>query len=139
MADQAKTIIAPEGSFLLDSGSPAVCFESMKVLGSAGGVDVDNCLGYPVKADGTLALEADSAAGVHGWICENEPLNIGAGLSSEKPMKILVRGPAAINKNLLPANDPAGTPFTEANLVAAAEAVGIAVKDEPLKQEIQTT
>ena len=144
MADQKITKHTPEGSFLLHSESPIVCFDSGFLSAPAGaGADRLDLVGYPVTGSAAagfvLALEADSLSGITGFVCEDGYLDLVANATTERKMKILLAGPAAINEDVLPAKDIAGTDFTAANVVAAAEALGITVRDEQEKQSVQTT
>lgn len=143
MADQAITKFTTVGDVVLHYESPIVCMESGKVAAPVSGATDLDLAGYPVKGDPTngyvLALEADSAAGITGFVAEQGLVNLAGDEEMKGPQKILARGPAAINGDKLPVNDVAGTPFTAANLIAAAEALGIQVRTEPVKQEVQTT
>lgn len=138
--DQAISPATPEGSFIQHFESNIVCFDSGVLIGPAGGMTKKDLVGQPVKGSKDLGwtpiLEAESAAGITGWICESGILTLGAGESTVKKYRILVRGPAAIVEETLPVNDPAGTPYTAANLIAAAEAVGIVVVNEPAKTSV---
>ncbi len=63
---------------------------------------------------------------------------VAAAAATDLPYRILARGPAAVVEESLPVNDAAGTEFTQASLIAALEAVGIVVVNEPPKTTTQT-
>lgn len=144
MADQALTIHNRMGEFLQHFESAGVCFESGFVKAPAlQAVDNLDMCGYPVKGDPAagfeLCLEADSAAGIKGWILTDGILNLAAAEVTTRKMLILARGPAVVVEEMFPAADVAGTNFTAANLVAAAEAVGIQMRNIPAESTTQTT
>ena len=139
--DQAVSPATPEGSFLQHFESPIVCFQSGVLIGPVGGMAALDLVGQPVKgtpaAGFTLALEADAAAGITGWIIESGILTLAAGIATDKKYRILARGPAAVVEESLPVEDAAGTTFTQASLLAALEAVGIVVVNEPEQTTVQ--
>lgn len=142
MADQAVNTATPEGSFVQHIESPIVCLQSGVLVGPVGGMTALDLCGYPVKgtpaAGFTPILEAESAAGITGFICESGVLSLAAAASTMKKYRILVKGPAAIVEESLPTVDTEGTDLTAANLIAAAEAVGITVVNVPPKTTTQT-
>jgi len=131
----------PEGSFLQHMESSIVCLQSGFLIGPVGDAAAIDLVGYPVKgtpaAGFTLALEADSAAGITGWIVESGFLTLAAAAVTPRKYRILAVGPAAVAKESLPVADAAGTNFTQANLIAALEAAGIKVLDAPGQTSVQ--
>lgn len=143
MAKPVKSKHTPGGDFLAHFESAQVCFES-GTLKNGSGVDLEglDMIGQPLKTVGANyepALEIDSAAGITGWLLESGRLTLANGETLDRKVLVLARGPAAINKLQIPSTDVAGTPFTEANLIAAAEAVNIQIMDEPPETSIQQT
>lgn len=143
MADLAVTKFTELGNFLQHFESAGVCFESGFLIGPTGGATDVDMVGYPVKgtpaAGFTLALEADAAAGITGWIIDQGYLTLAAAAVTPRKYLILARGPAVVCKEALPVNDAAGTAFTQASLLAALEAAGIQVQDVPPQTSVQTT
>lgn len=91
-------------------------------------------LGTPLKLVAgvwEIALNADAAT-VKGLLLHMEPIPaIAAGATTTRKYLILARGPAIISKAGLPVNDPAGTPWTMATLIATLLALGIKVESNP--------
>lgn len=143
MVDRAVSKSTPMGDFLQHFESAGVCFESGFLVGSVGGADNLDMCGYPVKgtpaAGFTLALEADAAAGITGWIIAQGFLTLAAAEVSERKYLILARGPAVVVEESLPIVDAAGTDFTQASLLAALEAAGIQTRNIPPETSVQTT
>lgn len=91
-------------------------------------------LGTPLKLVAgvwEIALNADVAT-VDGLLLHTEPIAaIAIGATTTRKYLILARGPAIISKAGLPVNDPAGTPWTTATLIATLLALGIKVENNP--------
>lgn len=138
-----KEITKPVSDFLLHYESEIVCFESGTLQNpavSATELSGFDPVGHPVKGDPdagyVLAVQGETPTG---WIAERGPISMAAGGTSKLDVRILVRGPAAVSKAGMPANDFVGTPLVEATQVAALEAAGISVRDDSSVVDVQTT
>lgn len=102
----------------------------------------DPC-GLPVKASSTnyvIVLATDEANAI-GLLYYDRPITIGSSATSDLLYPFLIRGPALIDKDALPANDIAVSPaaYTIATLVTAYAARNIIAQIEPTKTSTQTT
>jgi hypothetical protein len=140
MAQTPKIVSGNDGDFVLHYESEIVCFDSKKLVAPAGGLVDFDMAGYPVKAGAgdsvELAAAADAGTAV-GFLSEKGYLNLEAG--EEIEVRVLSRGPAAVNENALPVEDYAGAAIAGGALKTAAENLGLIVRSEPPKVEEQTT
>ena len=109
----------------------------------AAAMTITSPAGLPVKASGAnyvvvLATDEANALGLLYW---DKPITIGASATSDLLYPFLIRGPALIDKDALPANDIAVSPaaYTIATLVTAYAARNIISMSEPTKTSSQTT
>lgn len=121
---------------------PGFNLVSAKIVGAAGQASVDaNLMGQPVKASGAnyiFVLGADIANAI-GILYSQEKITLAAAGVSERPYAILIRGPAQIDKDALPALDVVGVAIANAAFVTALAARDIVAMTEPTKVSTQTT
>lgn len=102
--------------------------------GTAAIVTLSDPLGTPLKLNGgvyEIALNADVAT-VDALLLHTEPIAaIAIGATTTRKYLLLTRGPAIVSKAGLPVNDPAGTPWTMATLIATLLALNIKVESNP--------
>lgn len=102
---------------------------------SGGALTIADPMCYPVLADGTVAgayklAAAADAANVTGLLIRTKPYSAVAN-NANSVERILVRGPAIIDKAQLPTVDYAAAAFTLATLVTALKALSIIPNPEP--------
>lgn len=143
MADQAVSNPTPRGDFLQHFESQIVCFKTGYLKNGTGvALEQFDMVATPLKTVGANyepALEADAAAGITGWLIEDGYINMAVDEVTTRQVLVLARGPAAVVQEALPTNDPAGTLFTQASLLAALEAAGIEVVNTPPETSTQLT
>lgn len=131
-----------EGDIITYIQHPGINFVSGKLVGAAGQASVDaNLIGQPVKASGAnyiFVLAADIANAI-GILASAERITLAAAAVTERPYKILLRGPAIVDKDALPAADVVGSAITNATFVTALAARDIQAQSEPTKVNTQTS
>lgn len=106
--------------------------------GTVAAVVLADPLGTPLKIVAgvwEIALNADVAT-VDGLLLHTDPIaSIAAAATTTQKYLILARGPAILSKAGLPVNDPAGTPWTIATLLATLLVLNIKVESNPPQTE----
>jgi len=133
-----------QGDLLIAFFHQGFNFDSAKVKNAGGGtVTITDPLGYPLKTDGAggyaLALAADAANVIGLIISPQTTITLAAGASTTRPCQILARGPAVLDKQMLPTLDLAGAAITLATLVTALQALQIRFMTEPVTSSTQAT
>lgn len=129
------------GDVLKYISHPGINYESGTLTNSSGtDQDVPDPIGQPVKRSSTkwIFVLAGDEANVDGLLIYQKPLSgnkvLVNGTDLDEKVLILVRGPALINADALPAEDVAGGTLDQADLETALEALGIISQHEPTKQ-----
>jgi hypothetical protein len=109
----------------------------------AAAITITDPCALPVKASGAnyvIVLATDEANAI-GLLYFDKPITLGISATSALLYPFLIRGPALIDKDALPANDVAVSPgaYTNATLVTALAARNIIAQSEPTKTSQQTT
>lgn len=110
--------------------------------GSAASLTESEVIGFPVKkvSGQWELLEATDEANAGGILIGGDAIeSLGAGSTTTEKYPILVRGPAIVNQDEMPADDGLDVSFTIADLVTAYEGLNIVSKSEPAVTETQTT
>ena len=120
MVTKTRTPIA--GDFLKRYYNGEYCFVSMKIDNNVVDLTAQDIAGQPVVVDspsaGSCRFVQDTAEGTTtGFIVEKAKLTLANGSVSTEKYLVLVRGPAVVYQEGIPANDVNGDAFTIATLV----------------------
>lgn len=116
------------GDILRTEFHPQYCRVSGKLVNPSSTAITDQIpLGQPVKASGSdyVFVKATDEASAIGIVLHDKPITLAGSATSDLPYPILIRGPATIDQDALPAKDmdagggSAGTSFTIATLITA--------------------
>lgn len=129
------------GDVLKFISHPGINYESGVLTNASGSTqDVPNPIGQPVKRSSTkwVFVLAGDEANVDGLLLYQRPISGSKALLNatdfDEKVLVLVRGPALINADALPAEDVAGDALDQADLEAALLVLGIVSQHEPAKQ-----
>lgn len=137
---------APVLSDLLEyEAHPRFCRESGTLENNTGApvtIAAEDILGMPVKlvsGQWEIALNADVAT-IDGILLEGPAITaLADGSATTDKYSILARGPAVVTEDQLADDDPAGTTWTSATLLATLAAIDIIARSLPATYESQTT
>jgi hypothetical protein len=128
------------GDLLKSEENAMLSRESVTITNNTG-AEIALVVGHPLDLAGTLDARtavpviAANIANTDAILLEHAVLADG----ESRKLPALVRGPAAINRDVLPENDYDGDPITLANYITRIQAIGIVVRVEPSIQAEQTT
>lgn len=113
------------GDLLVSKFDAHYCFDGRKIANASGADQSLKTIGLPVKTSGDdwVVVLATDEASTEGLLIETRAIDVANGEKSQRPMNVLVRGPAVVDISAFPDNDPAGTAYTKATIKTALEAL----------------